>query len=599
MEEKSYKNVKVVAGVASALLLFIIFAAAFAYFGTFNIDLNNNVAVNIYAEQGGSATFTTTAAQLNLQVPASAMSQSNSESGNAVLAAENIATLNVTLKGAEGMLTTCTYNIIYEYDNTSETYGNSVAVTSGADKEITLQVSGLNGKYNYYETERNFNYYSGSNGEDTTDVWESATKRYLVKEAKIRSTGSEETAKWNITGRYYNLDVSQSQLEGKSFTGKIYVDPNYDCITEELPTENGYNVVLTQNGGKTAIEAKGTPDFSLIATTNEGMHAYTEGSNKTYYFRGAVDNNWVKYGKFKEDFVVYRGFYSETTDTNTDVWVDDSNINYIDYNSLSECNTGVDENRYGSTYNYNCKAITLAETGDDMYWRIIRIDGSNQIRMIYSGNTPPSQSTSVVMAGVKTMMGMSTYNTEYNHAEYVGFKYTNGSQRGTSTDSTIRTYLNNWYTKYFQDNTISKKVNTTFCNDRNTSSTWASTGSSFRYAAYERFDATPPVPTFDCNTNDLFAENLGLITADEMVLAGAKFSELNANFYLNNEMVYWSASPFTFSGGLVGVFVLDLFRGLRGVYVNYAYNGVRGVVTLSSDAKLSGSGTYDDVYVVS
>ena len=73
MEEKNYKNVKVVGVVASAFLLFIIFAAAFAYFGTFNINLNNNVAVNIYAEQGGSATFTTTAAQLNLQVPASAM----------------------------------------------------------------------------------------------------------------------------------------------------------------------------------------------------------------------------------------------------------------------------------------------------------------------------------------------------------------------------------------------------------------------------------------------------------------------------------------------------------------------------------------------
>ena len=596
MDEKNYKNVKVVAGVASAFLLFIIFAAAFAYFGTFNINLNSNVAVNIYAEQGGSATFTTTAAQLNLQVPASAMSQSNSESGNAVLATENTATLNVTLKGAEGMLTTCTYNIIYEYDNTSETYGNSVAVTSGADKEITLQVSGLNGKYNYYETERNFNYYSGSNGEDTTDVWESVTKRYLVKEAKIRSTGSEETAKWNITGKYYNLDVSQSQLEGKSFTGKIYVDPNYDCVTEELPTENGYNLVLTQNGGKTAIEAK-TVDLSTIATTNEGMHAYTEGSNKTYYFRGAVDNNWVKYGKFKEDFVVYRGFRSETTDTNTDVIFDGSNFNYIDYNTLSECNTGVSYN--SSTYNYNCKAITLAETGDDMYWRIIRIDGSNQIRMIYTGNTPPSKSTSVVMTGAKTMMGMSAYNTEYNHAEYVGFQYTSGSQRGTSTNSTIKTYLNNWYTKYFQDNTVSRKVSTTFCNDRNTSSTWTSTGSDVFYAAYERLDATPPVPTFDCNTNDLFTENLGLITADEMVLAGTIFWNRNANFYLNNEMGYWSASPGVFIGS--GAFVFDLypFSGLNRGYVSVAIIGVRGVVTLSSNAKLSGSGTYDDVYVVS
>ncbi|MGN1379153.1 MAG: hypothetical protein ACI4XR_01990 [Bacilli bacterium] len=593
MEQKNYKNVKVVALVASIFLLFIIFASAFAYFGSFNLNLNNNVSVNIYAQEGGAASFTTTAAQLNLQVPASAMSQSNSETGNAVLAAENTATLNVTLKGAEGMLTTCTYNIIYEYDNTSETYGNSVAVTSGADKEITLEVSGLNGKYNYYETERNFNYYSGSNGEDTTDVWNSATKRYLVKEAKIRSTGSEETAKWKITGRYYNLDVSQSQLEGKSFTGKIYVDPNYDCITEDLPTENGYNLVLTQNGGATAIEAK-TVDLSTIATTNEGMHAYNEGSGKTYYYRGAVDNNWVKYGKFKEDFVVYRGFRSQTTDTSSDVWFNGSGINYKDYNSLSECNNG-----YNSEYNYNCKAITLAETGDDMYWRIIRIDGSNQIRMIYTGNTPPSKSTSVVMTGAKTMMGMSAYNTEYNHAEYVGFQYTSGSQRGTSTNSTIKTYLNNWYTKYFQDNNISRKVSTTFCNDRNTSSTWASTGSYIEYAALGRLDATPPVPTFDCNTNDLFIEDLGLITADEMVLAGAKFFELNANFYLNNEMAYWSASPSEFNGDYVGVVVLNPIFGLLFGSVDIPVDGVRGVVTLSSNAKLSGSGTYDDVFIVS
>ena len=590
------KITKSLAVFASVLLIIIIGVASFAYFGSFNVNLNNNVAVNIYAQEGGAASFTTTAAQLNLQVPASAMSQSNSETGNAVLAAENTATLNVTLKGAEGMLTTCTYNIIYEYNNTSETYGNSVAVTSGADKEITLEVSGLNGKYNYYETERNFNYYSGSNGEDTTDVWESATKRYLVKEAKIRSTGSEETAKWKITGRYYNLDVSQSQLEGKSFTGKIYVDPNYDCVTEELPTENGYNLVLTQNGGKTAIEAK-TVDLSTIATTNEGMHAYTEGSNKTYYFRGAVDNNWVKYGKFKEDFVVYRGFRSETTDTNTDVIFDGSNFNYIDYNTLSECNTGVSYN--SSTYNYNCKAITLAETGDDMYWRIIRIDGSNQIRMIYTGNTPPSKSTSVVMTGAKTMMGMSAYNTEYNHAEYVGFQYTSGSQRGTSTNSTIKTYLNNWYTKYFQDNTVSRKVSTTFCNDRNTSSTWTSTGPSFNYAAADRLKATPPVPTFDCNTNDLFIEDLGLITLDELVLAGAKFRELNANFYLNNEMIYWSASPNGFVSKNAYVFVLYPINGLYNDFVSDARSGVRGVVTLSSNAKLSGSGTYDDVYVVS
>ena len=581
MDEKNYKNVKVVAVIASAFLLFIIFAAAFAYFGTFNIDLNNNVAVNIYAEQGGDATFTTTAAQLNLQVPASAMSQSNSESGNAVLAAENTATLNVTLKGAEGMLTTCTYNIIYEYDNTSETYGNSVAVTSGADKEITLQVSGLNGKYNYYETERNFNYYSGSNGEDTTDVWESATKRYLVKDAKIRSTGSEETAKWNITGKYYNLDVSQSQLEGKSFTGKIYVDSNYDCITEELPTENGYNVVLTQNGGKEAIEAKGTPDISTLATTNEGMYAAEDDLGTSYYFRGKVNNNWVKFGKYTSDM-----YYNSSDKTL--------------YNT---CPDG------GS-------CTKIASNGDDMYWRIIRINGDNSIRMIYTGVTPPAQDTQYVMtdSNYSTSIGKTPFNTNYNKSEYVGYMYTLGEQHGISTNSTIKTYLDNWYTftnlsTYYTNNTSTDLLaDQIFCNDRNTSSTWESTGSSFNYAANDRFSAGSP--SLKCTTkadrftvddivngNGALINPVGLITLDETLLSGGKGA--NNSFYLYNNDYYWFGSPIVFKNGYAREYALGPTGDLYSVSVGYASGGVRGVVSLSSNAKLLGSGTYDDVYVVS
>ena len=586
--EKS-KITKSFAVFASVLLIIIIGVASFAYFGTFNVNLNNNVAVNINSSSPGNATFTSNATQLNLQVPAANMSFT--VANNTVAAKEDTAFLDVTLTGSSNLLTTCTYDIVYEYDAGSNVYGQGTTTkTSGATKEITIEVNGMNGN-NHFATETNFDY------ANIQSYYDSSNNYYkLVEGATIKSLGSTQSVRWKITGRYYNLEASQSQLDGKNFTGKIYAISK-GCTSEDgSSVKKGYETILANNGGKTAIEAKAAPSFANIETGNAGMYSYTEGTGKTYYYRGAVDNNWVKYGKFKEDFVVYRGYLDENT--NTGVWEDGSNRNYIDYNSLSECNTGVDENLYGSTYNYNCKAITLAETGDDMYWRIIRIDGSNQIRMIYSGSTPPSQSTSVVMTGAKTMMGMSAYNTEYDHAEYVGFKYTSGSQRGTSTDSTIRTYLNNWYTKYFQDNTISKKVNTTFCNDRNTSSTWASTGSSFNYAAYERLNATSPVPTFDCNTNDLFTENLGLITADEMVLAGAKFEELNANFYLNNEMAYWSASPGGFLGNNAFVFVLYPVGGLDFDFVGGANAGVRGVVTLSSESKLLGSGTYNDVYTV-
>ena len=42
-------NVKIMAVFATVLLVFIVITASFAYFGSFNVNLNNNVAVNINA----------------------------------------------------------------------------------------------------------------------------------------------------------------------------------------------------------------------------------------------------------------------------------------------------------------------------------------------------------------------------------------------------------------------------------------------------------------------------------------------------------------------------------------------------------------------
>ena len=42
-------NIKIMGVFASALLLVIIVTASFAYFGSFNVNLNNNVAVNVNA----------------------------------------------------------------------------------------------------------------------------------------------------------------------------------------------------------------------------------------------------------------------------------------------------------------------------------------------------------------------------------------------------------------------------------------------------------------------------------------------------------------------------------------------------------------------
>ena len=586
------KITKSLAVFASVLLIIIIGVASFAYFGTFNVNLNNNVAVNINSSSPGNATFTSNATQLNLQVPAANMSFT--VANNTVAAKEDTAFLDVTLTGSQNLLTTCTYDIVYEYDVGSNVYGQGTTTkTSGATKEITIEVNGMNGN-NHFATERNFDH------ANIQSYYDSTNKYYkLVEGATIKSLGTEQSVRWKIIGKYYNLDVSQSQLGGKNFTGKIYAISK-GCSSEDGTTvKKGYETILANNGGKTVIEAKTAPSFASVETSNAGMYSYTEGTGKTYYYRGAVDNNWVKYGKFKEDQIVYRGFYDENS--TDEIWYDGkSSSKYIDYPTLAECQTGVNSDMYGSSYNYKCKEVVYAHKGDDMYWRIIRVDKDNKIKMIYAGSKAPSENTKVAITGADTNMGFTAYNNDYNHAEYVGFQYTTGSQRGTTTNSTIKTYLDNWYTKYFNENIgTSRFVKSTFCNDRNTSSTWASNGSRVEYAPYTRLSAVTPTPTFECNTADVVTNNLGLITADEIVLAGGKYNTDNSAFYLNNNMAYWAGSPGVFLDGYSNVFELYPIYGLRAGIVCNRYDAARGVVSLSSESKLLGSGTYDDVYVVS
>jgi len=580
--EKS-KITKSLAVFASVLLIIIIGVASFAYFGTFNVNLNNNVAVNINSSSPGNATFISNATQLNLQVPAANMSFT--VANNTVAAKEDTAFLDVTLTGSSNLLTTCTYDIVYEYDVGSNVYGQGTTTkTSGATKEITIEVNGMNGN-NHFATERNFDH------ANVQSYYDSTNKYYkLVESATIKSLGSTQSVRWKIIGRYYNLSVSQAQLGGKNFTGKIYAISK-GCSSEDGTTvKKGYETILAKNGGKTAIEAKVVPSFASIETGNKGMYSYTEGTGKTYYYRGAVDNNWVKYGKFKEDQIVYRGFYDEN-------YTDDD---YIDYPTLAECQTGVNFDDYDSSYNYKCKEVVYAHKGDDMYWRIIRVDKDNKIKMIYAGSKAPSESTKVAITGANTNMGMTAYNNAYNKAEYVGFQYTTDLQRGTTTNSTIKAYLDNWYTKYFNENiSTSRFVKTTFCNDRNTSSTWASNGSGFSYDPFTRLHAGTPTLTFECNTADVVTNNFGLITADEIVLAGGKFNTDNSAFYLNNNMAYWAGSPAGFDGSYSHVFVLIPLDGLGYGGVYDRGNAARGVVSLSSESKLLGSGTYNDVYIVS
>ena len=564
-------NVKIMGVFASILLLFIVITASFAYFGSFDVNLNNNVAVNINAVSPGDATFISSATQLNLQVPAANMSQT--ASNNEIAAASNTATLTVNLTGAANLLTTCTYDIVYEYDSTSNVYGKSPTTKNG-NKEITLQVSNVNGTNNF-ANEKNFDFDSS---------WTN-NKRTLVSGATISSNGTLTTQNISITGKYYNLTIPQTSIEGKAFTGKIYVT-NHSCST----SEPAYITLLKAYGGKDNITELPDSAFANVTTASDkGMYKKNDDLGTSYYYRGAVDNNWVKFGK---------------------------------------------------------------EGDKDIYWRIIRINGDGSIRMIYTGTTAPTESTKVVMTGEGTQIkgtqitinsrNTFKFNSSENKAEYVGYQYIEGQQHGygkcdgtnnasctvngnTVYNSTIKQKIDKWYAgTTLKDNSLVSQ-DQIFCNDRSASTSdvtysntyyktltsWYSTGTQYYYGAYGRLSKSKS-PVLTCPTaSDKFTVNtsngngaltypVGLITADEVAMAGGKSGISNSTYYLYTNEFYWSGSPDYFSSYSSSTyeFSVSSSNGLTYNGVDAA-SGARPVVSLSSKAKLSGNGTYNDVYTVS
>ena len=573
-------NVKIMGVFASILLLFIVITASFAYFGSFDVNLNNNVAVNINAVSPGDATFTSNATQLNLQVPAANMSQT--ASNNEIAAATNTATLTVNLTGAANLITTCTYDIVYEYDSTSNVYGKSPTTKNG-NKEITLQVSNVNGTNNF-ANEKNFDYDSS---------WTN-NKRTLVSGATIESDGSLITQNISITGKYYNLTIPQTSIEGKAFTGKIYVT-NHKCET----IKPGYYTILANSKVNET-----TPNFASTATTNEGMYAadddYTATTGmKSYYFRGAVNNNWVQFGK---------------------------------------------------------------EGTKDIYWRIIRINGDGSIRMIYSGTTKPSEDTSVTGSNGVYMTGTGTqitvdntntfkFNSSRDKAEYVGYQYVLGQQHGygkcngtsasctvngnTVYNSTIKQAIDKWYAGTTLEKDAATKAlvsqDQIFCNDRTASTSdvaysatnyttltsWNSTGTDYYYGASGRLDKSKS-PVLTCPTeSDKFTVNtsngngdltypVGLITADEVAYAGGVQNTKVLMWYSTNSSNetstvsddWWTMTPFEYDIE-TGTYIFAVSGSSFNNGMVNDFNGVRPVVSLKACTLWSqGNGSASNPYEI-
>ena len=496
-------------------------------------------------------------------------------------------------------------------------------------------------------------YYTISNEEDTNNTLDTTYLKYKlvsndgydsgIKRIKDIGTGTYRIVderdllkSKSVTYKLYLWIASDAgnDIQNKIYKSKIIVNSISNRVGDTYCIDNGFtklsdcmlvinNHEKTTDIAKTNIKAKGTPDFSKTATTDEGLFMAEDDEGESYYYRGAVKNNYVSFAGFIWRIIrrngdgsirmIYSGKTTSDTGEATTIGKSQFNSKYWDpayvgykYNekfSLHENNgttgynwfTNTQKYNYGTGYTFDesTKKFTLTGTIKQLTWK----DNHDEI---VAGNLYSCLNTdcNVVykVTGYQSDTNMIVQPISYSSDSYVD-AVTN------TTNSTMKNALDTWY-KNNLTSYASYLADETFCSDRSIASgTGYLTSSTTNYSAYNRL-CTSKTLSLKCtqnndnfkvsNTNAKLDYPIALITADETAIAGGVYNTPNSNYYLYNGQYFWTLTPsyFSPSSSLAGVWTMSHLGGL--IPWNFVTNsfGIRPVINLKSDTLITkGDGT--------
>ena len=350
----------------------------------------------------------------------------------------------------------------------------------------------------------------------------------------------------SVLGQEIHLKIS---VEGKAGSGW-------------LPS-NFKDRILALNEVKAPLTTPG----AAISTAREALLASTEDDYGTsYYFRGAVTNNYVEFANKCWRIVRVGG---------------DGSVKLILHN----------DNPTGAAN--PCDAA--------------------------------NNSTSAAFARYSGTTYTSAFNSSYNDNASVGFKYgTVGSSTYEAThantnNSTILTNLETWYTNNLKtyESVIDDNV---WCNDKtniidttfnpygysNVNGLGYGTNRTY-YGATQRLVSTSNSaggtgPSLKCNGElSKITSKIGLITADELAFAGYAYAQNNTTTYLQEnatDTYWWSLSPDYFIGSFARVWSVNGSIGNFGNYHVGSTFGVRPSISLKPSTNVTGNGTSDSPFII-
>ena len=397
-------------------------------------------------------------------------------------------------------------------------------------------------------------------------------------ESQTTSVSSTYQAYYFTYGTGYTANGTKFNLTGAAVTSDTYANSYSSLVGKYFVSSSA-----SSNGSSTAGTMKTTTNLSSVyyvvsatsssytykqitsnKNTTEALLASTEDDYGTsYYFRGAVKNNYVQFAN-------------------------------------------------------KCWRIVRVN-GDGSIKLVLHSDNTS------SSSSPCAASNNSTTAAFARYSGSSytsTFNDNYNDNAYIGFMYgatgasDYASTHANTNKSTILTNLETWYTNNLASY-ADKLADTIWCNDKSTVSGGLGYGTNETdYAAYNRLASTKQ-PTLKCpndnnggklskftvddttNGNGNLTYKIGLLTADEIAFSGSIAYTYNRSTYLQENTGttwWWSLSPYFFNGGVA--FVWFVSSGyLSSVSVSGSI-GLRPAISLISSTSVTGNGTSDNPYVV-
>ncbi len=470
--------------------------------------------------------------------------------------------------------------------NKEATYGIFIDIEENGFKKCTPDLQSITNNCKLNAKELTYTIKEGE--KDITPEDNDLTgKQETIRLAKVTHENIEQevTYTYTIEIKFNDTGADQNHNKNQTFTGSIKVefadevDPPSDVTLAKLGlSSQGDAGTITGpscTGSQGSTCYSGGSDGKTNNMAQHGVFSTEDDFGTSYYFRGFVQNNWVKFGK---------------------------------------------------------------ENGQDLWWRIIRINGNGTIRLIYAGKGSTAPNTTGTETQITTTYSddstVQQYNATYKDNRYVGFMYGTSvsdyqSTHANDIKSTIMSELETWYGTTNLGTLEAKiDVDTGFCNDRSLSAAAHGSyqgpggGTGTTQTAYAPWDrlleagttnaATEQKPTLKCANakNDLFTgpnaksggtegkdgkkiegngkltKPVGLITSDEVVFAGGFMYQNNDGYWLYTKQNYWTMSPFYFSGSYARVFCVTSYGTLGGSNVHSTY-GVRPVINLKADTKFT------------